>query len=63
MTKKTRTNYKVCVPNCKPVIVYNSPSPQNACRIAFRSLIKSGQLKRQPRSINGDFQGVEIWIL
>lgn len=64
MSGKKKHNYTIVVPNCNPVTIYNAPSPQNACRKAFRSLIKSGSLKQQPPTDDtGGFQGVIVYVI
>ncbi len=64
-----KRTYKVCIINpehphnaCTPITLEAS-SPQSAVRLTVRHLIKSGEIRRQPLSVGGNFTGVTVWLL
>jgi len=40
--------------------IESSATPQSICRKAFRRWIQMNIIKRQPRTISGGFEGVEV---
>lgn len=63
MTKPRKRIYLITHPKAAPITT-PSNSPQGACRTAFRYWVKTGQLKRQPKTTDdGGFENVEVEIL
>ena len=61
--KQPKRIYLVKHPGC-PDITIDRPTPQAACRKAFRVWVKDGHLNRQPKSDDmGGFENVEVEIL
>ena len=59
----SKLNLRISYPECLPYTIYGVKTVQNGVRLAIRYWIKSGFIKRQPKTVGGGFEGVVVEIL